>query len=47
MKVMIDLTVILNVVTNRPKGVLGSAQACTIAGGGARAHAVVTPHAVT
>ena len=42
MKIMIDLNVILDVVTNRPKGVLGSARACTIAGGGARAHAVVS-----
>lgn len=47
MKVMLDLNVILDVVTNRPKGVLASARACTIVGGGMRACAVVSPHAIT
>lgn len=47
MKVMLDLNVILDVVTNRPTNVLASARVCTIAGGGTRARAVVSPHAVT
>ena len=47
MKVMLDLNVILDVVTNRPQWVAASAKVCTIAGGGRRAQAVVSPHAVT
>lgn len=47
MKVMLDLNVILDVVTNRPQWVTASAKVCTIAGGGRRAQAVVSPHALT
>lgn len=47
MKVMLDLNVILDVVTNRPQWVSASAKVCTIVGGGRRAQAFVSPHAVT
>ena len=47
MKVMIDLNVILDVVTNRPQWVNASAKVCTIAGSGSRVQAIISPHAIT
>lgn len=47
MKVMIDLNVILDVVTNRSQWVNASAKVCTIAGSGSRVQAIISPHAIT